>query len=175
MYLITFFSELFVLVRISPYQVLHQTVCATRCKTVFFLSFCPRLGFVCALVWEFSSRKLLSKVGPPPSYSCFSFLDPSSSPLLASAALRPPPLYQHHQHWHGLWRKNRAQLPVVCIVCLIHSISPRLFLHSRWGEMGQFSLNAPNFHLALIRGSKCFCMHYFSTDILHHPLLSLFI
>lgn len=63
--------------------------------------------------------------------------------------------------------KTRARLPAVSIVCLIHSISARLFLHSRWGEMGQFSQSTPNFiwlsSACLLHGFFFFYIHRLSS------------
>lgn len=67
--------------------------------------------------------------------SCFSFLSP---PPVALACIRTINAGTDSY-------ENSVQLPVVSIVCLIHSISPRLFLHPRCGEMGQFSLSTPDF------------------------------
>ena len=163
---ITLFCQ-FVLVGTSPCQDVHEyhiTECLSRDVKVFFvLCSNPRAynRFVC-----FSLGILLtqapSKVGPPPSSPASHFL------------VRLPPFFPCISiiDTGTDSDESSARLPAVSIVCLIHSISPRLFLCSRWGEMGQFSLSAPNLIWLSSGAASVFAwiFFYFSTDIIHHLL-----
>lgn len=96
---------------------------------------------MCALVQEFSSCKLPMRPDLlHPLLLLISLLtstiDISSSSKLARALTGT---------LHGFL--------LLSIVCLIHSISPWWFLHSRWGKKDPAKL-----HLVLIRGCGCFCM-----------------
>ena len=122
---ITLFCQ-FVLVGTSPCQDVreyHITECLSRDVKVFFvLCSNPRAynRFVC-----FSLGILLtqapSKVGPPPSSPASHFL------------VRLPPFFPCISiiDTGTDSDESSARLPAVSIVCLIHSISPRLFLCSR--------------------------------------------
>ena len=123
--LITFFYE-FVLARISPYQDVnkyHIRAWVTKCNAhthIALLQFGNSPHANSLQGWAF------------PRVSCFSFLRP------------PPAAWINIINTGTNSDENSARLPAVSIVCLIHFISPQLFLHSRRGEMGQFSLSAPN-------------------------------
>lgn len=149
------FSCIFVLVRISPYQHVYQS--AYGClwhdvKLFFVLDSVPLCWSAsCALVWEISSRKLSQRSGLPPSSPASHFL--VHLPLCRS-------LYQHHQHWHGLWRKQRTTS------CRFHRLFDTLHFSSAVSSFqmrgdGSVFTERTELHLALIRGSKCFCMDFF--------------
>lgn len=115
----------------------HQAWSAKRYLKCFVL----RFVHMCALVWEFSSRKLPLRLSLPHPFLLLISLLTWTVYISASSTLA-----------RALTGTMRSFL-LLSIICLIHSISPWWFLHSRWGNKDPAKLR-----LALIRGCECFCM-----------------
>lgn len=155
----------------TGWKSIHIEMCtcyASECvfedvKLLFVLESLPR-RHSSALVWEFSSRK------PPPQLGL-----PRPLLLLISASCLTLPflLDQHRQHWHGLWRKQCTTS------CRFHHLFDTLHFSSAVSSFqmrgdGSVFTESTKLHLALIKGSKCFCIDYFSADVIHHTHWSLF-
>lgn len=101
-------------------------------------------------VWEFSSRKLPLRLGLPQFLLLLIF---SSSSSFVS-------LYQHHSF--GLWRKQRiTSCPFYVFFFPLGCVSFFFLFIPDEAQWVSFHAAHQKLHLALIKGSKCFCIDFF--------------